>query len=460
MDQFTTFFRTRLFRHLRHPGTWIVIILTMIGARLFIPLPGEGYVTLSINNAYPVMSSGVMGLQLGIISALLLSPLAYIYLRAGASRTQPWQVTDVTPARRFALNLGQGLGDIAALWFILFWIGTAGLILSFFRLPLAEINPLHTMYTLFVVAGPALAMVAGVKTLFDARPWLRGAWGDVLFFILWMTGNVIAASLFQFDNAPHFIDVFGFAASSAVSSPEPVEFLAVGSSPASEKFITLDPIGGFANAEFLTSRLMWVLISVGLFLLAALLYRPRRQKQRKSRRISGVAISGLDKVGQLVMRPILPIFGLLSPVMRSNVSQIMRPRWMFAVLLVVSIAGFFLPFRKIIGPLLMLVLLLMIARFSSIWEARHLRQLRSSFASSLPRQVFMAYLSCALLVLICLLPSIVRSIISGSLPELTPDFAFMILGMPLLLITFGVLTRSAVLGRLVMLGIWYGYLNV
>ena len=120
MDRFRLHFTQQFRRHLKHIALWVVIVLTMIGARFFIPLPEDAYVTLSVNSAYPIASSGVIGLQLGIISALLLTPLAYIYLKAGPTRIHPWQIEDVTPERRLSFSLGQGLGDVAALFFILF----------------------------------------------------------------------------------------------------------------------------------------------------------------------------------------------------------------------------------------------------------------------------------------------------------------------------------------------------
>ncbi len=127
MSAFATFFKQQWSRHLRSPALWVVILGTMIGARYIIPLPDAGYSTLSVNNHYPEPSSSVMGLQLGVVTALLMTPLAYIFLRAGPTRVQPWQIDAVTPSRRFARNLGQGMADISVLWLLLFFVGVAAL---------------------------------------------------------------------------------------------------------------------------------------------------------------------------------------------------------------------------------------------------------------------------------------------------------------------------------------------
>jgi len=427
VDRLGLFFRQQFWRHIRHPALWVVVILTMIGARYFIPLPNDGYVTLSINNAYPVASSGVIGLQLGIIAALLLTPLAYIYLKAGPTRRHPWQIEDVTPSRRLALEAGQGLGDIGALFFVLFWIGIAGLILCFFRLPLSEINPVHLFSTLFLVAGPAMIMVVGVTRVLRSRPLLRGAWGDVAFFIFWMVGNVIAAALFEFENLNLGYDLFGFAASAAVSTEEPITAMAVGSAPSGDRLIELAPVSGFARPEFLLARFQWAVIGLMLCLAAAVIYKPRRRKTKK-RSFGQRGFSGLDRLGSRLAGMIAAPF-TFAPVIASSIKQVFKPGWLLLALMLLSAGGLFLPFRKIIGPGIFLVLIFMTSRFGAAWEGRHLRTFRSTLPMSIPGQITMSFLTVMLIAILAFLPAII-------------------------------VHASATFARLLLLGAWYVYLNV
>ncbi len=459
MDSFRLFFTQQVWRHLRHPAIWIVIILTMIGARFFIPLPTEGYVSLSVNNAYPVISSGVIGLQLGIIAALMLTPLAYIYLKAGPTRIHPWQIEDVSPSRRLALNFGQGLGDVAALFFILFWIGVAGLILCFFRLPVSEINPVHLFLTLFLVAGPAMVMIAGIQRLFGSRPWLRGAWGDVLFFIFWMTGNVIAAMLFDTKTVKLNQDVFGFAASVAVSTEEPITAMVVGGSPSVERYISLDPVSGFGRSDFLLARFQWLVIGIGLFALAALVYGPRRPKAVKRTGLRQKVFAGLDHLGDKVSGILaLPFQGM--PVLASSLGQLLKPGWLVMVLLAFSLAGLFLPFRKVTGPGVFLILIFMTSRLGAAWEARHLRQLRSTLPMSIPAQAIYSGLAVVILCVLLFLPALISNGLRGTLSSLSMDVMLIALIVPIFGIGLGMLTRSTTFARLLLLGVWYAYLNL
>ena len=460
MDSFKLFFSQQWKRHLRHPALWVVIIVTMIGARFFIPLPGDGYVTLSINSSYPVLTSPVIGLQLGIIASLLMTPLAYIYLRAGPTKVQPWQIGDVTPSRRFSLKLGQGAADIAALWLVLFLIGIAGIILTVFRLPLSEVRPFQTFPILFVIAGPALAIIVGLRHFFDSRPKLRGAGGDVLFFLVWMAGNVIAAVLFEVENASLFSDMFGYAASASVSTDETITALAVGGAPSTEGFIELEPNRAFSNLEYLSARGFWLLSAIGMLVLSALVYRPRKFKIKKPSRLKSGLFSGADKVGAGFTLPVLAIAAIPHPYIRSVTSQILKPRWVVPVLMALSIAGFFFPFRRAVGPAIMLIMLLLIARYSAAWEKRHGRQLRSVMPQSLPAQFTMSFMACVILMAALLLPSMISSSINGTLSGLWRDFTGLIFIMPFMLILLGHITRTPTMGRLLMLGAWYAYMNV
>ncbi len=458
-DGFLTFFRQQWGRHIRHPALWVVIVGTMIGARYIIPLPGEGYVTLSVNNAYPVANSGVIGLQLGVVAALLLTPLAYIFLRAGPTKIQPYQIGDVTPARRFARNLGQGSADTAILWLVLFLIGISGIILSLFRLPLSEIRPLHTIAVMFVVAAPSLALIAAIRVLFDARPFLRGAGGDFVFFLIWMFGNVIAASMFMSPDVNLFQDVFGFASSVFVASDEQVTALAVGAAPTTDRLIELYPLRGLTDMRLLSARGFWLLFSFALMTAAALVYKPRRPVAKPKRRLFQRLFAGLSVLGGVVARPLVQSFGVFGAGIKSFASQILSPAWLVLILILMALAGFVFPFRRGVGAGLMLILIFMLSRQSALWEARSLRELRGTFGVSNGSQWILSYGAAVLIGILVMVPSFVRALSQGELLILR-DMGLIVFAMPLFLLAAGYITRSATPGRLVMLGVWYGYLNL
>ena len=82
-------FATSLARYSRSWGLWVLLLVAPIGARFWIPDENARTVVISVNDQAPVMTSAMLGVTLGIVITTLLLPVAFIYLRANATRRQP-----------------------------------------------------------------------------------------------------------------------------------------------------------------------------------------------------------------------------------------------------------------------------------------------------------------------------------------------------------------------------------
>ncbi|QHL91662.1 hypothetical protein GVO57_13745 [Sphingomonas changnyeongensis] len=188
-----------LARYARSPGLWILMLIAPIGARFMIPTGDPSSITIAIGKQLPVLTAPVIGVCLGITVSTLLLPLAYIYLRSNTNRRQPWQLLDVTPGSRVARTLGRFGADLAVLALLLAVLNAAGLFLAQIILPgglgglagggLAGAAQLSL--ALWLIVAPALAGLAAIRALWAAVPVLRGAGGDIAFFILWMASLVL-----------------------------------------------------------------------------------------------------------------------------------------------------------------------------------------------------------------------------------------------------------------------------
>lgn len=458
MHSFTTFFSQQIRRHLRHQAIWIIVIIVLLGARFFIPLPKDGYVTMSINNGYPMPSSGVIGLQLGIVSTLVLTPLAYVYLKSGPTRQSPWQIEDVTPSRRILMELGQGVGDWVILLLMLFWLGVGGLVLCFFRLPLSEIYPAHLFFTLFLISAPAMAMVVGLKRLLSSRPGLREGPGDSIFIMLWFVGNIFAVSAMNSDR-PLFYDIFGFASSTKLAMDGAISVLAIGPTPPTETLIAIDAVTGLWQTEFLLARAQWTLTGLGLCVLAALIYQSRQKLITKDMVLvpkSNLFVSQTLQ-GDFIARKVLGLFNF-APLIASTLSQLLRPGWVVAMLLVASISGVVAPFRNGTGAGVMLIMIFLISRLGVSWEGRNLRRLKGTMPIGLIRQAGTMWLVTGLFTFILFLPAVLDHAASGI--NILPEALLISTLLPSCGIGLGMLTRNATASRLVLLIMWYVYFNL
>jgi len=457
-EQITTHARIQLSRHLRSPAIWWLALAAPIGARFLVPDASASYSILAVNDARLALDSGVIGLQLGVIMAIILSPLAYIFLRAGPTRKTPWQTENVTPARRGALGLGHWIADTLALWVLMFALAAAGIMLAYFRLPFDKVNPLKIFLSLTLIAAPALAVIAAFRTIFSMRPWLRKAAGDALFFVCWMFLITLSAIFFAGGGSggSPIIDVFGFAAPLSGATDYQIESLYIGGAPAFDNIIKIDAMAGVTDSAFLMSRLFWICAAGVAVFISGLVFKPTRigwiknglQKDREKASFSGARLA-----------PLSPTPHALVSKLKSEWSQILKPSWFAALLGLVSLAGVVLPFRGMIGPVLALLLIFPLTLHGARWRGPEMSRLMDLAPTSALSQFWIRLAASMFLSLALCLPAVIRVLIAGPSNQLI-DFAAIGVGLPAIAIGLSHLTRGPVAGRLILLILWYGYLNI
>ena len=459
VEQIATHGRIQLLRHLRSPAIWWLALAAPIGARFLVPETTANYSVLAINDAIPALDSGVLGLQLGIVMAVILLPIAYIFLRAGPTRKTPWQAETVTPARRSALGLGHWIADTLALWVLMLALAGAGVMLAYFRLPAAEVNPFEIVLALCLIAAPALSLVAAIRTVFTMRPWLRKAGGDVLFFFLWVFLISISAAFFASSGVggSPFADVIGLAAPLLNATDFPIETFNIGFGEASfEKVIQIDAMAGVTDSGFLLSRLFWIVIAAGLVFLSGLVFKPTRRRW-------SAPTPNLDRGPALfsdtAVRPVTPKPHGHAALLTSEWSQILRPRLLIGLLGAAALAGFVLPFRGMVGPAVAVLLIFPMTQHGARWRGAEMSRLTDLSPTSAMSQLGIRLAASSLLALGLCLPALLRMLAKAEFSYIS-DIFLIGLGLPLLAIGLSHVTRGPVAGRLVLLILWYGYLNL
>lgn len=450
MDAILTHARTRLARHLRSPALLWLALATPVLAPFLIPDPGAAYALIGVNGKSLALDPGSVGLQLGVLVAVLATPLAYIYLRAGPAGREPREVQLPTPGSRVALQLGAWVGDVLALWL---WVGAlavAGVILSGFRT--GEIAPLDTVLTTVLVGAPALAVVAGVRTLWESRPWLRGAAGDVAFFFVWTALVTASAALFGGAESV-FADPLGFAAPLLQASPEAVEALYIGGSPKGQGVLEIDALRGVLDGGYLASRAVWLAAAAGLAALGGVVFKASAPKSAmgsaKTPAPAGPAVFESGAVEPA------PLRGGVLDAFVTHVREVLHARWMVVLFVLAVLACALLPFRGLGGA---------VALFAAValWSEPPARWRRTVLLGILPMGTARrAALSLgALLALAGVLLLVVFA--RGAVAEDGTSLRDAVLALPLAAVglwSLGWVTRSAFAGRVLGFLTWYGYLN-
>ena len=268
---------TALARYRRSRGLWLMLLVAPIGARFMIARDDGGGLQVAVDDHLPVLDWPTIGVCLGVVVATVLLPVAYGYLRANVTRRVAWQVEEVTAASHPALALGRFGADLAVFAGVLLALTLAGWVLAW-SVGVGEVRPGALTLGLWATAAPALAMVAAVRRLWAARPLLRGALGDLAFFVLWMWALVSAMIASQGLGARGFAgaltDPLGFLRPLMWTLPGGDHGLSIGSGAVASGRVPLDVMSGLSSPGYLLARVAWLAVSVALAALAGVLHRP------------------------------------------------------------------------------------------------------------------------------------------------------------------------------------------
>jgi hypothetical protein len=449
-------------RYLRSPALIYVALATPIAAYYMVPDESASYAVLSVNGFSPEMTASVLGLELGVVAALLLTPLAYIFLKAGPTRNRPWQISDVAPHSRMVWALGRWVADTFMLWVLLAFLTAAGLILGAFKIG-AQSNVLHTVVALWAPAAPSMALVAGLRLVLDARNLTRNWLGDVLFVIVWLAMVIIGTlgadqpETEGLSSNP-LADAFGFTSPIIGSVDTPVTAVAIIGSTAGQS-IPVDAWAGVTDPDYMIARAVWLGVAALLALLAGLMWGPRKAKANRPAPGAGQRshASVLDTPFKAPARS-----GPASPnpvsIVLAEMDQVFKSRIWIGVLLAAAILGAVVEFRTLGGPAMVLALIFPLTEASARWQGQATQPwLNTLGPGPLERLLarWAAHIGVACLVLA---PAFTLSVIEGEVGWV-PHMLVIASVLPAVIVGTGAVTRSPVTGRLLLLIAWYAYLS-
>jgi hypothetical protein len=442
-------------------GLWILLLVAPVGARFMIAARGADATLIAVDDRVPWLTSPVLGVSLGVVIATLLLPVAFIYLRSNVTRRQPWQVEEVSPAGRVSIAYGRWLADIAVLAAVLAATSAAGCLLAVLLLPLAEVDPASIILTLWVIAAPPLALVAGLRLLFDARRWTRGPLGEVLFFVFWMGSLAMGAAGGQDGGyAANMTDLLGFQSPISYGQGGTDNFSIGGAETlAGSAPIHLDVISGVMAEGYLAARLTWLGVAALIPLLVGWIYAPHAVgKTRKTASWFKILEPGPPRPADPGARPARPgrLPGVALVVAEARLMAGNR-KGLLAMAMVAA-AGLFAPWSTVVGPAAMLLLVFATTAHAGRSEQKGLLALTATAALSPAARRIAFVLAGTALALAMAAPAAARALMAGQthVPLEAAALGAATAGTAILL---GTLTRSATAPRLVLLLAWYFYLN-
>lgn len=167
-----------------------------------------GWWLVRVGDYAPATGFVRLGMLVGVATGTMLSLVGFYVVKGSVDRDRRTGVGPIlaaTPATRLHYAASKFLSNLAVFGAMLGVLVVLALAMAASRGGLGPADLPAVVAPTVLLAGPALVLVAGLAVLFDSVPWLRGTFGNGLYFFLWV--GLLASAL---AGSPA-LDVTGFA---------------------------------------------------------------------------------------------------------------------------------------------------------------------------------------------------------------------------------------------------------
>src|SRR5260221_1110391 len=243
-----------------------------------------------------VFNSAWIAIAVALLTSTSFSLIGFYLVKNTVERdlhTGVGQILATTPLTRVQYTLGKALSNFAFLTCLVAVMVMAAGALQVLRGEDLNIDLWMLVSPFLFMTLPVLALVSAIAVLFETIAWLRPAWGNILYFVLWAVGFMV--SILTADTARPATDLLGFASvfrqlnvamkAVAPAADSPGLHVSIGFSPPLHVPLQTFHWQGMSWAgDLLAARLMWSVIAVMIASGAAILFSrfdPARDRRWK-----------------------------------------------------------------------------------------------------------------------------------------------------------------------------------
>jgi hypothetical protein len=351
-------------------------------------------------------------------AVLILSLFGFYLVKNAIERdleTRVGQIIATTPVSRFQYLLGKWLSNFAVLLALIGLLAVAAIVMQLVGGESTTLNLWHLLAPFLLLAFPAMAVVAALALFFETISWLRGGFGNVIYFFVWMF-----AIIFALDRKNVWFDWSGIlivwqSMGTALAAVYPD--YAGGFDFTSQAL----PAGGLHTfvwsgiqwtGVILWSRLLWLIAGTSLVFAGGLFLRrfdPSYEKIREPKKSAHKEVTDLSGPAQPVLEPVAPSVQLgtlmvgsrrfnFLPILLAELRLLLKglPWWWYAGAVGLWVASLFNPLDTVRHGLLPAAWIWPILIWSGLGcrEARHAtRQIVFSAAHPLMGQLSATWLA-------------------------------------------------------------------
>jgi hypothetical protein len=268
---------------------------------LAVPSVESNALTVDLGNIRGIYNSAWIGSMIALISSMVLSLPGFYLVKNAIERdrkTGVGQIIATTPLSKPLYTLGKAVSNFIFLTVIIAVVAVAAGAMQFIRGESTQLDLWALLAPFLFTTLPTLMLVAAIAVLFESISFLRGGFGNIATFVLWIAAITISMSGVSFGSQgvieEPINDLFGASVIAAsmheaahAAFPEKNLDLGIGYTRVEGAIQTFRWEGVAWSADVLLGRLLWVGVALGVTLLSALFFHrfdPARGGRRPSER--------------------------------------------------------------------------------------------------------------------------------------------------------------------------------
>lgn len=173
--------------------------LVMLGLVLYLGYSVNiGQITLRLESYRGVFNSAWVGSMMTLVVNFLLGWFGFYLIKNSIARdyeTGVGQIMATTPLSRPIYAIGKWLSNFAVLGLMVFILMLAAFAMQLIHREDPLIHPWALVAPFLFVALPFMALISAIAILFESIRWLRGSFGNLVYFFLFISGITVVAIL-------------------------------------------------------------------------------------------------------------------------------------------------------------------------------------------------------------------------------------------------------------------------
>jgi len=211
LNSFYNLARADFLQRTRNNSFFIMIVLTVYLSYVFVPPTDASYAAIIINGHRLFYNSTGIGVMFGMTVSLFLSLFAFYLVKNSIQldrSTRVGQVIATTPTRTISYLLGKWASNLLLLTVLVLVMTLMSPLMQWLRGEAAIIQLMELVVPVWLIGLPVMSLIAGLAVLFETIPFLRGGFGNIVYFFFWSFSMMGFGSIVM-DRGLQFPDPYG-----------------------------------------------------------------------------------------------------------------------------------------------------------------------------------------------------------------------------------------------------------